>query len=195
MEDISSKVALALNHIRIRGLGMVGRRVGEKGVRNIKTYSKRKQKLVVCLAKQMLLLVSVKLCVLELRICLRKVSSVPFGYVLLEFAGRLFGAMLRQHRTGGQGEGKKAPLLPHEETDHCWLGKLILGRMSGLRKRNGDINPQQKQCIICLRTLLTEILEIFQQTIEFFIGRSLFFSLNVLNGALFALFEFKGPYY
>lgn len=154
---------------------MVGRRVGEKGVRNIKTYSKRKQKLVVCLAKQMLLLVSVKLCVLELRICLRKVSSVPFGYVLLEFAGRLFGAMLRQHRTGGQGEGKKAPLLPHEETDHCWLGKLILGRMSGLRKRNGGINPQQKQCIICLRTLLTEILEIFQQTIEFFIGRSLFF--------------------
>lgn len=143
---------------------------GGKGVENIKTYSKREQKLVVCLAKQMLLLVLVKLCVLELCICLCKVSNVPFGYILLEFAGRLFGAMLKQHRARGQGVGKKAPRLSLEETGHCWLGKLILGKTSGLRKRNEGINPQQKQCIICLRTLLTEILEIFQQTIEFFIG-------------------------
>lgn len=69
MEDISSKVALDLNHVRIRGLGMGGRRVGEKGAENIKIYSKHEQKLVVCLAKQMLLLVLVKLCVLELCIC------------------------------------------------------------------------------------------------------------------------------
>lgn len=76
MEDISSKVALDLNHVRIRGLGTGGRRAGGKGVENLKIYSKRKQKLVVCLAKQMLLLVSVKLCVLELCICLCKVSNV-----------------------------------------------------------------------------------------------------------------------
>lgn len=91
-------------------------------------------------------------------------SNIPFGYVLFEFAGRLFGAMLRQHKAGGQGEGRKAPSLPHEETGHCWLGKLILGKTSGLRKRNGGINPLEKLCIICLGTLLTEILEIFQQT-------------------------------
>lgn len=97
-------------------------------------------------------------------------SNILFGYVLFEFAGKLFGAMLRQYRAGGRGEGKKAPSLPHEETGHCWLGKLILGKTSGLRERIGGVNPQEKLCIICLRTLLTEILEIFQQTIEFFIG-------------------------
>lgn len=56
--NISSKVALDLNHVKIRGLGMGGKRAGGGG-ENIKIYSKRKQKLVVCLAKQMLLFVSV----------------------------------------------------------------------------------------------------------------------------------------
>lgn len=54
MEDISSKVALDLNHMRIRGLGRGRKRVGGRG-ENIKIYSKCKQKLDVCLAKQMLL--------------------------------------------------------------------------------------------------------------------------------------------
>lgn len=106
------KVALDLNHVRVRGLGMGGRRAGEKGVENIKTYSKRKQKLVVCLAKQMLLLVLVKLCVLELCICLRKVSNVLFGYVLLEFAGRLFGALLRRTGPGDREWGRRLLACP-----------------------------------------------------------------------------------
>lgn len=103
MGDISSKVALDLNHVRIRGLGMGGRGRGERE-RIIQTYSKREQKLVVCLAKQMLLfLVSVKVCVPESCIRSREVSAFPFGYVPLEFDGGLFGAVPRQRGAGGWG--------------------------------------------------------------------------------------------
>lgn len=122
VEDISRKVALDLKHVRIRGLGMGGRRVGGRG-QSVKLYSKCKQKLVVCLAKQTLLfLVSVKLCVLESCICLRRGSSFPLGDVPLELDGWRQGAEPRQHRAGGQGAGRRAPRLPCEETGHCWPG-------------------------------------------------------------------------
>lgn len=108
-------------------MGGGGEEGGGRRGENIQFYSKRKQKLVMCVVKQTLLfLVSVKLCVLESCICLREVSDFPFGYVPLEFDGRCFGAMLRLRGAGGRGEGRKAPRWPCQETGHHWLRKLII---------------------------------------------------------------------
>lgn len=100
--------------------------MGGRG-QSIKLYSKCKQKLVVCLAKQTLLFfVSVKLCVLESCICLRRVSGFPPGDVPLELDGWRRGAEPRQRGAGGRGAGEEGASLAPRGDRPLLAGKLIV---------------------------------------------------------------------